>query len=112
MEMPWPGNVRQLRNSAEKLFVLARAGSVTTDDVAGAVDTGSRPASTGHLDAPLALADFREAKRLFEIEYITRKLSENAGNVTRTAQKIGLQRQSLQEKMRELGIRAAPGNSV
>ena len=112
MEMPWPGNVRQLRNSAEKLFVLARAGTVTADDVAGAVDIGPRPASTGHLDAPLALADFREAKRLFEIEYITRKLSENAGNVTRTAQKIGLQRQSLQEKMRELGIRAARGNSV
>jgi two-component system nitrogen regulation response regulator NtrX len=46
----------------------------------------------------------REARRLFEIEYLTRKLREHGGNVTRTAAAIGLERQSLQEKIKKLGI--------
>ncbi|HXQ98417.1 MAG TPA: helix-turn-helix domain-containing protein, partial [Candidatus Limnocylindrales bacterium] len=49
--------------------------------------------------------DFRDAKRKFEIAYITRQLEHNKWNVSRTAAAIGLHRQSLQEKLRELGIR-------
>src|SRR5262249_41585435 len=54
----------------------------------------------------LGLDDYREAKRRFEIAYITAKLREHAGNITRTAAAIGLHRQSLQEKLRELGVSA------
>jgi DNA-binding NtrC family response regulator len=50
--------------------------------------------------------DYREARRQFEISFIRGKLREHSGNVTRTAAAIGLHRQSLQEKLRELGIRA------
>ncbi len=100
---PWPGNVRQLRNAMERLFVLARGGRVIEEDVAEAVrtETGPPPAQEGDM---LAAGDFREARRLFEIAYVTRKLRENQGNVTRTAAAIGLERQSLQEKIKELGI--------
>jgi DNA-binding NtrC family response regulator len=49
--------------------------------------------------------DFREAKRKFEVAYLTRQLAEHRWNVSRTAATIGLHRQSLQEKLRELGIR-------
>ena len=55
------------------------------------------------LDDALAIADFRDAKRRFEAQYPTRKLREHGGNVTRTAAAIGLERQSLQEKIRKLG---------
>ena len=49
--------------------------------------------------------DFREAKRKFEVAYLTKQLAEHRWNVSRTAATIGLHRQSLQEKLRELGIR-------
>jgi DNA-binding NtrC family response regulator len=55
-------------------------------------------------DSYLAEADFREAKRKFEIAYLKRKLEEHRWNVSKTAAEVGLHRQSLQEKLRELGI--------
>jgi two-component system nitrogen regulation response regulator NtrX len=98
----WPGNVRQLRNAVERLFVLARQDRVTKDDVAAAMEAGSAqpPGNQGLLDA----SDYREARRAFEAAYLTQKLREHQGNVTRTAAAIGLERQSLQEKIRQLGI--------
>ena len=49
--------------------------------------------------------DFREAKRKFEIAYLTKQLVDHQWNVSRTAATIGLHRQSLQEKLRELNVR-------
>ncbi len=61
----------------------------------------SRPAGS---DALLSEPDFRSAKRRFEVAYLSRKLEEHRWNVSRTAAAVGLHRQSLQEKLRELGI--------
>jgi two-component system nitrogen regulation response regulator NtrX len=55
-------------------------------------------------DSFLGEVDFREAKRQFEIVYLRRKLEEHHWNVSQTAAEVGLHRQSLQEKLRELGI--------
>jgi two-component system response regulator AtoC/two-component system nitrogen regulation response regulator NtrX len=103
---PWPGNVRQLRNVVEKLYVLCRGDRVTEDDVN--VSLGS---AASQAQAPPDANDYREARQRFEIEFIARKLQEHGGNVTRTAAAIGLERQSLQEKIRKLRIphRAASG---
>jgi len=103
-EAPWPGNVRQLRNTVEKLFVLPREEKVTAEDVTSSLGDQLAPQAPSTLDDPLAAADFREARRLFEVEYLTRKLREHGGNVTRTAEAIGLERQSLQEKIKKLGV--------
>ncbi len=99
---PWPGNVRQLRNAVEKIFVLARGQAVTTQEIEAAVE----PAPGGNRcpEEVLETADYREARRRFEIAYLTRKLRDHGGNVTRTAAAVGLERQSLQEKIRQLGI--------
>ncbi|MBZ5593957.1 MAG: sigma-54 dependent transcriptional regulator [Acidobacteriia bacterium] len=101
-EAPWPGNVRQLRNNVEKIFVLARGETVTRQDIEAAIEPeaeGSRcPKDI------LETKDYREARRRFEVAYLTCKLQEHGGNVTRTAATIGLERQSLQEKIRQLGI--------
>ena len=102
-EAPWPGNVRQLRNAVEKIFVLARGPQVSSEDVAAAIETGA-PVPAAAPDLYFEVSDFREARRLFEIEYLSRKLREHNGNVTRTAAAIGLERQSLQEKIKQLGI--------
>ncbi|WP_321475784.1 sigma-54 dependent transcriptional regulator [uncultured Paludibaculum sp.] len=98
-DQAWPGNVRELRNTLERVFVMTHGDSVTAADIAVTAAPASSKASPS-----LDEADYREAKRLFEIEYLTRKLRENGGNVTRTAESIGMARQSLQEKIRELGL--------
>jgi two-component system nitrogen regulation response regulator NtrX len=100
---PWPGNVRQLRSAAEKLFVLARDEKVTEADVQAAEGPAAVTAN-GTSEAAMSASDYREARQLFEKEYLARKLREHGGNVTRTASTIGLERQSLQEKIKKLGI--------
>ena len=65
---------------------------------------GEPPKSSSALDDALAEGDFREARRKFEVEFLGLKLREHGGNVTRTAAAIGLERQSLQEKIRKLAL--------
>ena len=103
----WPGNVRELRNALERAVVLSKGDEIGAADLpeevrdnVGAAD-GPRD---GEGNSFLGEADFREAKRKFEITYLKRKLEEHRWNVSRAAAEIGLHRQSLQEKLRELGI--------
>jgi len=62
-------------------------------------------------DFGLREKDFREAKRKFEVAYLLRQLGAHRWNISRTAATIGLHRQSLQERLRELGIRR-PGQEI
>jgi len=101
-EAPWPGNVRQLRNTVERIFVLARGKQVTEQEIEASI--GSAAEGNSCPEEILATTNYREARRRFEIAYLTAKLREHGGNVTRTAAAIGLERQSLQEKIRQLGI--------
>ena len=99
----WPGNVRELRNVVEQAAVLASGDSITVDDLQ--LDgTGAAPADV--------LADglsFNEAKKRavegFERTFLLAALERHDGNVSRTAEAIGIARQSLQQKMKELGLR-------
>ena len=101
----WPGNVRELRN------VIERAGVLCSGERIEEVDLQLDRAPAG--DAPRASdadASFRDAKRKavddFEREYLLGALRENGGNISRTAAAIGMVRQSLQQKIRELGLRS------
>lgn len=108
----WPGNVRELRNAVERSLVLSRGEEITVNDLPeevleGKALTGAAAGKTESGDgenAYLAESDFREARRQFEIVYLKRKLEEHRWNVSKTAAVVGLHRQSLQEKLRELGI--------
>jgi two-component system, NtrC family, response regulator AtoC len=101
---PWPGNVRELRNVVERAAVLAPGPEIGAEDLA----LPEPPPGAGPAAEPETLP-FAEAKRSaverFEREYLLRALRENAGNVSRTAEAIGMVRQSLQQKIRELGLR-------
>ena len=99
----WPGNVRQLRSTLEKIFVLVRGTVVSAEEVVALLDTDSRQGDDLGEHA-LQAGDYRDARRLFEQEYLSRKLREHGGNVTRTAIAIGMERQSLQEKIKRLGV--------
>jgi DNA-binding NtrC family response regulator len=103
----WPGNVRELRNAIERSLVLATREAIGPAELPEDIRSGELLASPGHPAGKndlLAEGDFRQAKRHFEIAYLKRKLEEHHWNVSRTAAAVGLHRQSLQEKLRELGI--------
>jgi len=104
----WPGNVRELKNALERSVVMCRGEEVGVEDLPSEVVHGEA-ISVKHRgsesDNGIGERDFREAKRKFEVAYLTRQLAEHRWNVSRTAATIGLHRQSLQEKLRELGIR-------
>lgn len=86
---------------------MCRDDEITVADLPEEIREGRRPqAKAGGVgeSAFLSESDFREAKRQFEIVYLKRKLEEHRWNVSKTAAVVGLHRQSLQEKLRELGI--------
>jgi two-component system nitrogen regulation response regulator NtrX len=104
----WPGNVRELKNALERTLVLCRGEEIGVSDLPEEVATGRAMAnrsSENGTDVGLGEKDFREAKHKFEVAYLTKQLVSHRWNVSRTAATIGLHRQSLQEKLRELGIR-------
>ena len=125
VEYGWPGNVRELRNAVERAMILAEGDELSAPDLPagdGAV-AGARTVATSAVGAsqPSAHAavearetasqlaipftlDFREDRREFERRYIARCLEESGGNVTRAASVLGMHRQSLQHKLRELGL--------
>ena len=105
----WPGNVRELRNAIERSAVLADGTSLSADDLPPEIGdlrpSAPLPAQAGEevIEIPFN-SDYREAKRDFERMYIERVLGESGGNVTRAAERIGMHRQSLQQKLKELGL--------
>ena len=97
----WPGNVRELRNVLEQAAVLAASDEIEAGDrrLAG-------PAAATGANGELPFADAkRQAVEGFERDFLLRALRANGGNVSRTAEAIGMVRQSLQLKIRELGLR-------
>jgi DNA-binding NtrC family response regulator len=114
VEYHWPGNVRELRNAVERSLILAEGDEVTAKDlpeeIGGASNKAAKEAAApaaafepGALAVPFT-SDFREDRREFERRYIARCLEETGGNVTRAAAILGMHRQSLQHKLRELGL--------
>jgi DNA-binding NtrC family response regulator len=112
---PWPGNVRELRNVVEQAAVLAGGPAIEEEDLRlpAAAEPAPEAATAGaaarFADASLADARFADAKRQavesFERSFLLAALRANGGNVSRTAVAVGMVRQSLQQKIRELGLR-------
>ena len=110
----WPGNVRELKNAIERALVLSRGEEIAESDLPEEVLHGVSMMPKGPADGEdfgLREKDFREAKRKFEVAFLRRQLGAHRWNISRTAATIGLHRQSLQERLRELGIRR-PGQEI
>src|SRR5438034_1141735 len=99
----WRGNVRELRSAVEQALLLAPGAEITAADLFG------RPVEAAPAAAPLP-ASFREAKdRMvedFERDFLRQALRRHGGNITKAAEEVGMHRQNLQQKMRELGLTA------
>jgi two-component system nitrogen regulation response regulator NtrX len=103
----WPGNVRQLRNNVERLMILAGgdpeaaiSASMLPQDVGSMVP--SMPAGQG--GEQLMGLPLREARELFEREYLMAQINRFGGNISRTAEFVGMERSALHRKLKALGI--------
>jgi two-component system, NtrC family, nitrogen regulation response regulator NtrX len=99
----WPGNVRELRNVIERLMIMVPGETIALSDLAfldGGVVTGAETAETPAL--PL-----HEARERFERDYILRALAAQNGNISRTADALGVERSNLYRKMKAFGIAPA-----
>src|SRR5262245_10824755 len=98
-KLPWKGNVRELRNSMERVAVLITSDVVEAKNIADLVDNLDEKDETEDTTLPL-----REARNRFERQYILYRLSANSGNLGKTAQDLGIERTNLYRKMKQLGI--------
>jgi two-component system, NtrC family, nitrogen regulation response regulator NtrX len=103
----WPGNVRELRNLIERLVIMIPGVRVERRHLPPELRherTSAKPALLKAAPQGTGLSTLHEARAAYERDYILRKLQENHGNVSRTADVLGLERSHLYRKMRSLGI--------
>ncbi|ALE03930.1 sigma-54-dependent transcriptional regulator [Bartonella ancashensis] len=101
----WPGNVRQLRNNIERLLILARDGDgPITPELLPAEVSDSFPSIQMETDQNIMDLPLREARELFEKKYLIAQISRLGGNISRTAEFIGMERSALHRKLKALGI--------
>ena len=101
-QLDWPGNIRELRNTVERLLILSPGAVVTAADVVSLVGgTVSGESLGGTLLEAETFGDFKEKA---ELAYITRKLRENDWNVSETARKIDMPRSNLYKKIEKYDL--------
>src|SRR5579872_36724 len=99
---PWPGNVRELRNVIERLMIMVPGDVISAADLSFLDPTGlTRPAAP---DTPGERQTLHEARDQFERDLILRTLAEQQGNMSRTAEVLGVERSNLYRKMKAFGI--------
>ena len=103
MQHSWPGNVRELRNFVERLMIMVPGDTISEDDVS---------LFLGHEQDALPTMGtsmynrfgYKDAKKQFEHDYLKAKLEENKGNISQTAEQIGMERSHLHKKVKSLHI--------
>ncbi|MDQ7775501.1 nitrogen assimilation response regulator NtrX [Paracoccus aminovorans] len=102
--MNWPGNIRQLRNVIERVLILGDGpGPILPSEL----ETQNGGASTGEalaLGPQITSLALREARELFEREYLLAQINRFGGNISRTAQFVGMERSALHRKLKSLGV--------
>ena len=107
---PWPGNVRQLRNNIERLLILATGDP--SEPITADMLPQDGPADNGTLsmgNERIIALPLREAREVFEREYLSAQIMRFGGNISRTAGFIGMERSALHRKLKSLGASPARG---
>ena len=104
MRQSWPGNIRELRNMVERLVIMTPATRITAADVTPFLNPGAALPAMVSTNEVYAHLPFKNARKQFEQDYLKSKLEENKGNVSKTAEKIGMERSHLHKKVKALGI--------
>lgn len=103
----WPGNVRQLRNNIERLLILARdddSDKPITADMLPTEVGDTLPRTPTNSDQHIMALPLREAREMFEKEYLVAQINRFGGNISRTAEFVGMERSALHRKLKSLGV--------
>ncbi|MEM6667046.1 MAG: sigma-54 dependent transcriptional regulator [Pseudomonadota bacterium] len=103
----WPGNIRQLRNNVERLMILAGGdpdSEITADLLPAEVGASLPPVPSGTGSEHIMALSLRDARELFEREYLAAQIKRFGGNISRTAEYIGMERSALHRKLKTLGL--------
>lgn len=110
----WPGNVRQLRNLMEQVLILgAGKGPIQADELPGSgAPAQSEKEGLGGIMGLVASLPLREARELFEREYLIAQINRFGGNISKTANFVGMERSALHRKLKMLGVSTASRGGV
>jgi two-component system, NtrC family, nitrogen regulation response regulator NtrX len=103
----WPGNIRQLRNNVERLMILNTGDSnetVTVDMLPPELGGSAPPTPGGAGGEKLLALPLRDAREVFEREYLIAQINRFGGNISRTAEFVGMERSALHRKLKALGV--------
>src|SRR6476619_5217263 len=103
----WPGNVRQLRNNVERVMILASGGPeviITADMLPQDVGSMVPAMPTSNNGEHIMGLPLREAREVFERDYLIAQISRFSGNISRTAEFVGMERSALHRKLKALGV--------
>ncbi|WP_299842808.1 sigma-54 dependent transcriptional regulator [uncultured Roseovarius sp.] len=112
--MSWPGNVRQLRNVMERVLILGDdSDEIEVRELPGESDAAPEEGRVV-LSGSIATLPLREAREAFEREYLLTQINRFGGNISRTAEFVGMERSALHRKLKSLGVvtSAKAGNRV
>ncbi len=100
----WPGNVRQLKNLIERVLILGDGtGDILVDDLPN--DISSETSQGGSIvSGAIATMPLREAREAFEREYLIAQINRFGGNISKTANFVGMERSALHRKLKSLGV--------
>jgi two-component system nitrogen regulation response regulator NtrX len=101
----WPGNVRQLRNLVERLLIMGgrEDGAIGLDDLPTDMAAATE-AAHGLVGGNLASLPLRQAREVFERDYLVAQINRFGGNISRTANFVGMERSALHRKLKMLGV--------
>lgn len=103
----WPGNIRQLRNNIERLLILTNDGNNDEPITAEHLPTeigDSLPRIPTDNDQHIMALPLREARELFEKQYLVAQINRFGGNISRTSEFVGMERSALHRKLKSLGV--------
>ena len=103
--MRWPGNVRQLKNLLERVLILGGSeDQIEASEISTGAGEGEQEVSGFTLSASLAGLPLREAREMFEREYLVAQINRFGGNISRTANFVGMERSALHRKLKSLNV--------
>ncbi|MFZ1814419.1 MAG: sigma-54 dependent transcriptional regulator [Rhizobiaceae bacterium] len=102
----WPGNIRQLRNNIERLMILSRAepGTVISADMLPQEIGEMLPTAGGEGGEHIMSLPLKDAREAFERDYLAAQIGRFGGNISRTAEFVGMERSALHRKLKMLGL--------
>lgn len=102
----WPGNIRELKNLIERMVIMTPEQSITYEHLPASIRNAGTDQTDEMAIGEISTNSYREAKELFEKQFLLQKLEENNWNISRTAEEIGLERSNLHRKIKAYGLEA------